>query len=527
MSNKGGTAEARAFRPCNGEGVLFFYFLKTNLIIRGGKMIYPKFEEFKRLADCSSVIPISLEVEGDTETPITLFKKLCGMKDSYLLESVEGGEKWGRYSYIGRKPFMKIICYGQTVSVIRGKEHICSRGKPLELIKAYINGIKMAFVENMPDFSGGAVGYIGYDVIRNYEQLGPLNQDDLQIPDVCLLFAEEVIAYDHIKQKIKMIRLLTVGENLEKCYQEGCARLYQIQEEILQKTLPSSETMEEAVQPGSYQSTESKESFMEKVEKAKTYIRNGDIFQVVLSQRLQVDTKVNPFHAYRSLRSLNPSPYMYYFDFGDYQVAGSSPELLTKVKDGCIETCPIAGTRSRGRDRIEDEAYARELLEDEKEVAEHLMLVDLARNDIGKVSAFGTVAVNQFMEIQRYSHVMHIVSNVVGRLKEGRDMYDGLTACMPAGTVSGAPKIRAMQMIDELETRKRGLYAGAVGYFGFNGNMDMCIAIRTILFKENRAYIQAGAGIVADSDPEKEYEETLRKAEALLATLYNAREESK
>ncbi|AOT69262.1 anthranilate synthase component I [Geosporobacter ferrireducens] len=489
-------------------------------------MIYPEFEELKRIGSCAGIVPICLEMEGDTETPITLFKKLCSTKDSYLLESVEGGTKWGRYSYIGRKPFMKITCYGQEISIIRGKEHSFSIGQPLEFVKTYMNGIKMAPVENMPDFYGGAVGYIGYDVIRSYEQLGPINQDDLQIPDTCLLFTEEVIVYDHVKQKIKIILMLAVDENLEKRYQDGRKRLYEIKEEILQKTLSVSGEIEETLQAGNCQSTESKESFMEKVDKAKTYIKNGDIFQVVLSQRLQIDTKVNPFNAYRSLRSLNPSPYMYFFDFGDYHVVGSSPELLTKVKEGCIETCPIAGTRPRGRDRTEDEAYARELLKDEKELAEHLMLVDLARNDIGKVSAFGTVEVNQLMDIQRYSHVMHIVSNVIGRLKEEYNMYDGLVACMPAGTVSGAPKIRAMQVIDELETRKRGLYAGAVGYFGFNGNMDMCIAIRTILFKDNTAYIQAGAGIVADSDPEKEYEETLRKAEALLQTIYKAKEES-
>ncbi|SHJ66211.1 anthranilate synthase, component I [Geosporobacter subterraneus DSM 17957] len=490
-------------------------------------MIYPKLEEFKRLGSCAEMVPIFLEMEGDTETPITLFKKLCSMKDSYLLESVEGGIKWGRYSYIGRKPFMKITCHGQEVTVTRGKEHVLRRGKPLELVKSYMGGIKMTSADNMPDFNGGAVGYISYDIIRDYEQLGQINRDDLHIPDIYLVFAEEVIVYDHAKQKIKIILNVAVSDNLEKDYQNGSERLYKIKEEVMSKTLSNKEEIKDFFQEVSYQSTETKESFMEKVDKAKEYIKNGDIFQVVLSQRLQIKTDINPFDAYRSLRSLNPSPYLYYFDFGDYHVVGSSPELLTKVKDGCIETCPIAGTRPRGKDALEDEEHARELLRDEKELAEHLMLVDLARNDIGKVSAFGTVEVNQFMDIQRYSHVMHIVSNVVGRLREEYDMYDGLVACLPAGTVSGAPKVRAMEIIDELEPRKRGLYAGAVGYFGFNGNMDMCIAIRTILFKEDTAYIQAGAGIVADSEPEKEYEETLRKAEALIQTIYKAKERSK
>lgn len=522
MSNKGGTAEARAFRPYFGDGLLFF-ILKN----RGDSMIYPDLERFKRHAEESERIPISLEMEGDTETPISLFKKLCSQKDSYLLESIEGGVKWGRYSYIGRKPFMKIICYGQEAVLCKGEQRIFQKGKALDIVKACMEELRIGVLDNMPDFHGGAVGYFGYDLIRDYEELPDINQDDMDIPDVCLLFTEEVIVYDHVKQKIKVILNQAVEEDVEKAYKAGRERLYQIQKEIVDNGFSSVEITEDDSPEVSYQSTETKESFMKKVKKAKGYIRDGDIFQVVLSQRLRIETKMNPFEAYRSLRSLNPSPYMYYFDFGDYRIAGSSPELLVKVKAGQIETCPIAGTRPRGEDKEEDEAYAQELLKDEKELAEHLMLVDLARNDIGKVSEFGTVEVNQYMEIQRYSHVMHIVSNVIGKLRAELDMYHGLVACLPAGTVSGAPKVRAMEIIDELETTKRGLYAGAVGYLGFNGNMDMCIAIRTILFKENKAYIQAGAGIVADSDPEKEYEETLRKAEALVETIRQAKERLK
>lgn len=490
-------------------------------------MIYPDMKEFCRLGSSSKMVQISLEMEGDTETPITLFKKLCGLKDSYLLESVENGTKWGRYSYIGRKPFMKMVCHGQEVAVIRGDETIYTQGKVLELVKSYMDDLGMAPIDEMTDFNGGAVGYIGYDIIRDYEKLGKMNEDDLKIPDAYLIFAEEVIAYDHMKQKITVFLNMAVSENPEENYKEGKERLYKIKEEIIKSQMASDDKCEDCTQEADYRSTETRRSFAEKVQKAKEYIKNGDIFQVVLSQRLQIRTKIHPFDAYRSLRSINPSPYMYYFDLGDYHVAGSSPELLVKVKAGQIETCPIAGTRPRGKDESEDEVLAKELLMDEKELAEHLMLVDLARNDLGKVSDFGTVLVNQFMDIRKYSHVMHIVSNVIGELRADCSMHDGLVACMPAGTVSGAPKVRAMEIIDELEDIKRGLYAGAVGYFGFNGNMDMCIAIRTILFKENMAYIQVGAGIVADSEPEKEYEETLRKAEGLVETIRRAKERLK
>lgn len=490
-------------------------------------MIYPDIKEFCRLGFNSKMVQISLEMEGDTETPISLFKKLCGLRDSYLLESVENGTKWGRYSYIGRKPFMKIVCHGQKAVIIRGDEVTSTQGKALDIVKRCIDDLRMATVDEMTDFNGGAVGYIGYDIIRDYEKLGKMNEDDLEIPDVYLIFTEEVIVYDHMKQKIIVILNMAVSENLEENYQAGKERLYGIRDEISKGKIDLNDEREDFAQEASYQSTETRKSFMAKVEKAKEYIKNGDIFQVVLSQRLQIQTKIHPLDTYRSLRSINPSPYMYYFDLGDYHVVGSSPELLVKVRAGRVETCPIAGTRPRGKDESEDEALAKELLMDEKELAEHLMLVDLARNDIGKVSQFGTVLVNQFMDIQRYSHVMHIVSNVIGELKADCNMYDGLTACMPAGTVSGAPKVRAMEIIDELEDKKRGLYAGAVGYFGFNGNMDMCIAIRTILFKENMAYIQVGAGIVADSEPEKEYEETLRKAEGLVETIRRAKERLK
>ncbi|TCO73799.1 anthranilate synthase component I [Marinisporobacter balticus] len=485
-------------------------------------MIYPKYQNFIEMSKGQKMIPISMEIGGDMDTPITLFKKLCKDKNSYLLESVEGGNKWGRYSYIGRKPFMRIKSYGDQVLVEKEDEVIHKNGNIIEILKNIMGDYKIPQIDEKDDFVGGAVGYIGYDVIRNYEDLKHINFDDMKMPDVHLLLAEEVIVYDHLKQRIKIIVNLSIGSKMKALYKDGVKRLEEIKREILENDFDLEDEKENHLEKVNYLSNETKEAYIKKVLRAKEYIENGDIFQVVLSQRLKVKTEVNPFKAYRTLRTLNPSPYMFYIDFGEYHLVGSSPELLVKVKGDTIETCPIAGTRPRGKTIEEDEKYATELLKDEKERAEHLMLVDLSRNDIGKISKFGSVEVNQFMEIQKYSHVMHIVSNVIGEKMKDYDMYDGLIACLPAGTVSGAPKVRAMEIIDELENNKRGVYAGAVGYVGFNGNMDTCIAIRTIVFKDGFAYIQAGAGIVADSNPESEYEETIRKAKALIETIRKA-----
>lgn len=482
-------------------------------------MVYPDFKRFEELSKISKMVSVSLEMEGDTETPITLFNKLCKDKNSYLLESVEGGNKWGRYSYIGRNPFMTIRSYGDEVIINKGTEVINKKGSVLDIVKEITNDFCMVHIENMPDFSGGAVGYIGYDVIRNYENLVNVNIDDIKMPEAHLLLTEEIICYDHLRQKIRIIVNVPISCDLYKLYENALGRLKEIKREILENGFKMEEDKETNSEKTEYSSNKTEEEFIQGVLKAKEYIKNGDIFQVVLSQRLQIKTGINPFKAYRTLRTINPSPYMFYINFGEYSLVGSSPELLVKVKEETVETCPIAGTRPRGKDLEEDERYAEELLNDEKERAEHLMLVDLGRNDIGKISKFGTVEVNQFMEIQKYSHVMHIVSNVIGKIKNDCDMYDALISCLPAGTVSGAPKVRAMEIIDELENRKRGVYAGAVGYLGFNGNMDMCIAIRTMVFKEGSAYIQAGAGIVADSNPQSEYKETLRKAKALIETI--------
>jgi len=468
----------------------------------------------------SKLRAFTFEMEGDTHTPISIYKKLCGEGKSFILESVEKG-KWGKYSYIGRKPFMEIRSEGGEVTLDKSGVQTSRYGNPLEILRDVIKEHNCEGLLGGLDFEGGAVGYIAYDFVRNIEKLGEPEIDDLHMPDMHLFFPEEIVAYEHERQKIKIIinMPLGVGRSEEELEKEAEERLQAIKLQIespetIESKKPAKE--QEAVE---YSGTETKESFVAKVEKAKQYIKDGDIFQVVLSQRFDVKTNKDPLDVYRTLRILNPSPYMYFIDYGDYKIAGSSPELLVKLRNGEVETCPIAGTRHRGATLEEDERLCEELLKDEKERAEHMMLVDLARNDIGRISQFGSVELSSFMEVQRYSHVMHIVSNVKGKVKEGYDMLDALSSCMPAGTVSGAPKVRAMQIIDELENRRRGVYAGAIGYFGFNGNMDTCIAIRTVLFKGDTAYVQAGAGIVADSDPLSEYNETQRKAQAVLEAL--------
>ncbi|WP_041720388.1 anthranilate synthase component I [Alkaliphilus metalliredigens] len=482
-------------------------------------MIYPNLKTFEKVSKGYNMSTIYEEIQGDMETPITLFKKLCKESNCYLLESVERSEKKGRYSYVGRDPFMTIKGHGDEVEIFQNNKISTEKGIPLEIVKSIMKAYKTPFMDGMPDFSGGAVGFIGYDTIRNYELLPNVNEEDIKIPEIHLLLTKEVIVYDHLKHKIIiLVNIVLEGDN-SKSYEAGVKRLKEIKKQIFQTPIPEEVFSKNAKEKIKYSSNETKESFMGKVLRAKEYIQNGDIFQVVLSQRLQVEVKTSPFQIYRNLRSISPSPYMFYINFEEYQVVGASPELLVKVKGSKVETCPIAGTRPRGKTSQEDERLAKELLEDEKERAEHLMLVDLARNDIGKIANFGTVELKEYMEVYYYSHVMHIVSIVTGSLQEKKDMYDALISCLPAGTLSGAPKIRAMEIIDELENKKRGIYGGAVGYFGFDGNMDMCIAIRTLLIKDRIAYLQAGAGIVADSNPEAEYKETLRKLDALVETI--------
>lgn len=488
-------------------------------------MSYNRFENIKEIFKSPSLFVASAEIKEIIETPVSLFRKLCNKGKSYLLESAETVDKWGRYSYIGRKPFIEVKGCGNKVSIYKKDEIIEKIGSPLAIVNNLVTKYEMPFIDDMPDFIGGAVGYIGYDIIRGYENLNKINPDYMEMPDMHLLFMEEIIIYDHLKEKIIIVFNIPLSSDTEKSNEILSYRLQNIVAELSQDDYILDNNRKTKPLKFSYVSNETKEGFIDKVLQAKEYIASGDIFQVVLSQRLEIETSINPLDVYQTLRNINPSPYMFYIDFEEYNLVGSSPEMLCKVKEGIIETCPIAGTRPRGKTPEEDINLANDLLNDEKELAEHLMLVDLARNDIGKVSKFGTVKLTNYMEIQRYSHVMHIVSNVVGKLNEAYDRFDSLVSCLPAGTVSGAPKIRAMEIIDELENNKRGVYAGAVGCIGFNGNMDTCITIRTIVFKGNKAYIQAGAGIVADSDPESEYLETLRKARGLMEAIRIAEED--
>ncbi len=489
-------------------------------------MSYKYLKKLKKVFKSSKLLVLSAEISGANETPTSLFQKLCHNRKSYLLESAETVDKFGRYSYIGRHPFLEVKGSDNQVSIYCKDQTVHKTGSPLDIIKDVIDDYKMPYFEDLPDFIGGAVGYIGYDIIRNYETLGEINFDDMKMPDIHLLFMEELFIYDHLDNKILVVLNLPVVDNIESTGFKAENRLKKIEDEIMSHYNHSHQSAEKICQntmPAI--SNETKPEFMKKVLKAKEYIAAGDIFQVVLSQRFQIETQVHPFVVYNTLRKINPSPYMFFIDFESYTLVGSSPEMLIKVKNNLIETVPIAGTRPRGKTPDEDALLAKELLEDEKERAEHLMLVDLARNDVGKISEFGAVKLTNYMDIQKYSHVMHIVSNVVGYLRKEYNMFDALAACLPAGTVSGAPKIRAMQIIDELENNKRGVYAGAVGCIGFNGNMDTCIAIRTIVFKDQIASIQAGAGIVADSDPESEYVETLRKAKALTYAIKKTEED--
>lgn len=472
--------------------------------------------EYRDLAKTGKVVPLALTMEGDLETPINLFLKLCSAPNSYLLESVTGGEKWGRYSYIGRNPVAVIKAHGSTVTIAeRSGKIIQQQGEALQLIEDYLARYQAVSLPNLPDFTGGAIGQISYDYAAKFGK-----NNGFQFPEIHLLVFDQIIAYDHLKQNVIVIHNVSLDGDLEANYTQALRELTEVSQEIMERVVEYPFLEQSAPQlNGKLFSNETKESFMKKVIHAKQYIEKGVVSQVVLSQQFGLQTSINPFSAYRKLRSINPSPYLFYIDYGDYQLVGSSPELLVKVKDNLVETCPIAGTRPRGRTEAEDEAYAAQLLADQKELAEHLMLVELGKADLEKIARPGSVKTTKYLAIEKYSHVMHMVSHLVGELQANYTMFDAIEACLPAGTVSGSPKEKAMEIIAQLENHNRGIYAGAVGYLGFNGNMDLCITIRTLLFHQGKAYVQAGAGIVADSVPEKEYEETMIKARALLTAI--------
>lgn len=466
-------------------------------------------KEFEKLKGRGKAFPVCLTVNADQLTPIGIFYSLGGDK-KFLLETVYSEREIGRYSFIGADPYKEILSEGEEVTVREAGEERVSRGKVLDVVREHMaEGYEEAGL-NLP-FTGGAVGYVGYDVIRQYERLPGPGKDEIGVPEAHLMFYRTFICYDHFEHRMKVV--LNVFPSASESYGEVVSEL----EELCRQAEAGGAVRElkPADKDKVLQSNVSKERYCGMVDSAKEYIRAGDIFQVVLSQRLKFRTSSEPFDIYRRLRSKNPSPYLFFIDFGGFQAAGSSPEALVTVHGDTVRTNPIAGTRKRGKDSAEDMRLKAELLEDEKERAEHVMLVDLGRNDIGRISEYGSVKLDRFMEVDLYSHVMHIVSMVSGKLRKGLTCFDALSSCLPVGTVSGAPKIRAMEIIDELEESKRGIYAGAVGYFSCNGNMDTCIAIRTILFKEGHAYVQAGAGIVYDSVPESEYMETLNKAMAI------------
>lgn len=449
---------------------------------------------------------------GDTETPITLYQKYVRKGEGFLLESKE--QPKGRYSFLATNPFIVIKAVGDQVTITKKGRSKTIKGKALDEVKKVIEAYEIINETKLP-FIGGAVGTVGYDTIKQYEKIPDINIDTVNTPDAHLMFVRECIAYDHFNHTIYIVVL---EEDNEEGRDRAEERIYEIKMMLKKDIIFEEEDITETL---SFQSNVSKKTFEEAVEKAKEYIYDGDIFQVVLSQRWSAKCDTNPFTLYRRLRRLNPSPYMYYFKFDNYYIVGSSPEMLVEYKDGKIANCPIAGTRPRGKTEEEDRLLAEDLLKDEKEISEHIMLVDLGRNDMGKVSKIGSVKVSQYMEVQNYSHVMHIVSLVEGEKRDDQDMFQVLMSFLPAGTLSGAPKIRAMEIIEELEISKRGIYGGAIGYFGFNQTMDMCIAIRTMVIKEGIVHIQAGAGIVADSVAELEYEETRNKAQALISAINN------
>lgn len=466
-------------------------------------------KEFYEQKKLNKTFPITLQVNGDELTPIAIYYNLQGRK-KFLLESVYSEKEIGRYSFMGSNPYMTIKSYKNEVTIEKENETKTDYGKVLDYVKKYIDIDYDCSVFDIP-FTGGAIGYVGYDVVRQYEVLPDNNVDELKVPEANLMFYKIFICYDHFKHNINIVYNVFPEDNSD--YNKIIETLNNVKQTIMSSN--SLHPLQEVELNKEFQSNVTEQEYCEMVEKAKEYIRAGDIFQVVPSQRLKFKNHSQPFDVYRRLRSKNPSPYLFYIDFEDFQIAGSSPESLVSVRDRRVITNPIAGTRPRGKNSEEDERLKNELIADEKERAEHLMLVDLGRNDIGRISEFGTVNVDRFMEIEFYSHVMHIVSMVSGELKKELNSFDALSSCLPVGTVSGAPKVRAMEIIDELENVRRGIYAGAVGYFSHNGNMDTCIAIRTIVFKDGYGYVQSGAGVVYDSDPKTEYRETLNKAMAM------------
>ena len=477
-------------------------------------MYTPTLEEVERLSAHGNLVPISREINADLETPVSAYLKIARPPYSFLLESVEGGEHIARYSFIGTEP-VSVMKTGE------GQSH--GAVDPLKPIEEELARFQMVRLPSLERFNGGAVGYLSYEGVDYFERLPSPEADPLGLPESMFMFTRTFLVFDHLRHKIRVVSHAHLNGDVERAYAEAVERIDTLVgrlESPLRLYGPSASS-DYRTRP-SLTSNMSQEDYGEAVERAKEYIVAGDIIQVVPSQRLKRETAADPFEIYRALRTINPSPYMYYLNLDDFQIVGASPEMLVQVENGVVATHPIAGTRPRGSTPQRDLELEQELRTDEKEKAEHIMLLDLGRNDIGRVSEAGSVEVTQLMDIERYSHVMHLVSHVTGKLRKDMTCYDALRACFPAGTVSGAPKIRAMEIIAELESQKRGPYAGAVGYFDFSGNMDTAITIRTLVVKDGVAYAQAGGGVVYDSVPATEYQETLDKASAVLRAIDEA-----
>ncbi len=493
--------------------------------------MHPSLSEFRSRASRGNVVPVFAELIADSETPISAFEKLRGEGACFLFESAEHNESLGRFSFLGFDPQLIFESRGRTITIQEGgkRESFETASDPLAELEKIMARYRFATAPPLGHFAGGAIGYLGYDVVRHFEATVPLAPNDgLDLPEAMFVIAKTLIVFDHRLRQLRVVVnvfLSGIEDDLCAVYEETVRRIERTLARLARPAqLPLLETAAPA-RPAEARSNTTRAEFEAMVRDAKEHIAAGDIFQVVLSQRFETDFTGDPLDFYRTLRFINPSPYMFCLDFGrDFSLVGSSPELHVRLTNGALEIRPIAGTRPRGASAAEDETNATELLADPKERAEHVMLIDLARNDLGRVAEFGSVRVTQQMVIERYSHVMHIGSHVVGRLRAGQNAFDAMRATFPAGTVSGAPKVRAMQLIAELEKSRRGFYAGAVGYFGFDGNLDSCIALRSIVLQNGRAYAQAGAGIVADSQPAAEYEETVNKAMAMMQAVARARQ---
>ena len=481
-------------------------------------MYAPTLEQARELASQGNLIPVYREINADLETPVSAYLKVTRGPYSFLLESVEGGERWGRYSFIGTEPY-KVLRAGPARRDRKGRD-------PLSAVEKELSRFQLVQVPGLPRFHGGAVGYLGWETVRYFEPRVPISAvDSLGVPEALFLLTDTLVVFDHLLHKIKVVSHVHTDGDIAQAYRDATTKIdrmvARLQKPIRFDARPKSERLK-AGAPGVVQSNTPREHYDHMLAKAREYIIEGDVIQVVLSQRFARPTSAEPFNIYRTLRGINPSPYMYYLHLKDFHIVGTSPEMLVRVENGHVDYHPIAGTRRRGATPEEDDALEQELRHDEKERAEHVMLLDLGRNDVGRVSQPGTVRATQILDVERYSHVMHLVSHVEGTLRKGLSVYDALRACFPAGTVSGAPKIRAMEIINELEPNQRGVYAGAVGYVSFSGNIDTAIAIRTMVIKDGVAYVQAGGGIVYDSVTETEYQETVSKAMALLRAIEEA-----